>query len=312
MTTSPRVGFTDLVAGQAVPETTVNEIGRRVEQGASYYIVKDRDLATPPGSPAQGDAYIVAGSPTGAWTGQAKSIAFYQNTAWAFIAPIEGTTAYIQDENTRVEYDGSAWGPPSTAGITLDDLDDVSTAGAADGDVLTYDSGGGNWISAPPTGGGGGGGGTWALAGTGQTATGLWDFAVDGAKANVDFGGLGSANEILIVCKGITCTSTGGVRVLRVGTGGSIHSGASDYVNIDGNGVETTTNALAIEGAGTTTAKTCAAFIQNTPSGPKYIRQINRNLEALFVANNNAIDTVRIYVNGGFSHNGGKIYCWAR
>lgn len=109
MTTSPRLGYTELTAGQAVPETTVNEMLRYAEQGAGYFIVKDKDLATPPGSPADGDSYIVAGSPTGAWTGHAKDIAFYMSTAWEFVTPIEGTRAYVQDENARYEYSGSVW-----------------------------------------------------------------------------------------------------------------------------------------------------------------------------------------------------------
>jgi hypothetical protein len=113
MTASPRLGFTELAAGQAVPETTVNEENRYLEQGASYFIAKDKDLTAPPGSPADGDCYIVAASPTGAWAGKAKKLAFYLNTAWAFVTPIEGTRCYLQDENLVYEYDGSAWGAVS-------------------------------------------------------------------------------------------------------------------------------------------------------------------------------------------------------
>lgn len=116
MTTSPRVGFTDLTAGQAVPETTVNEIGRRVEQGAGHFIFKDRDLATPPGSPADGDCYLVAASGTGAWSGHDGDIAFYMNTSWLFIEVIEGYTAWINDENLLVGYNGSSWATLSTGG----------------------------------------------------------------------------------------------------------------------------------------------------------------------------------------------------
>jgi hypothetical protein len=155
------------------------------------------------------------------------------------------------------------------------------------------------------------GGADWILAGSGQTNPGVWDFAVDGAKANVDFGDLGDYSEIQIICEDIT-SSGAGVRALRVGTGGVIHSGATDYANIDANGAKTTTNALALEASGTTAAKTCIALIQDTPDGSKLIRQINRDLEALFLANDNPIDTVRIYVNGGANHNGGKIFCWVR
>jgi hypothetical protein len=107
--TTPRLGAPELVVGQAVPETTVNEQIRYIESGAGHFIFKDRDLATPPGSPADGDCYLVAGSPTGAWTGHAGDIAFRVNTAWAFIEVIEGFTAWVNDENVFIGYDGAAW-----------------------------------------------------------------------------------------------------------------------------------------------------------------------------------------------------------
>jgi len=118
MTTTPRLGAPELVLSQAAPETTVNEQVRYAEQGAGAFIVKDKDLATPPGSPADGDAYIVASTPTGAWTGQTGKIAFYLSTAWAFVTPIEGTLAYLQDENLEYRYDGAAWAA-SSAGLPL-------------------------------------------------------------------------------------------------------------------------------------------------------------------------------------------------
>lgn len=116
MSTSPRLGFTELEEGETVPETAVNEIARFAEQGASYFIVKDKDIDDPPGSPVDGDSYIVAtASPTGAWTGWGNRIAFYMNTGWLSVIPIEGTRAYVQDENTVYEYSGAAWGTASGA-----------------------------------------------------------------------------------------------------------------------------------------------------------------------------------------------------
>lgn len=111
---TPRLGAPELTSGQAVPETTVNEQARYAEQGAGAFIVKDKDLAAPPGAPAQGDAYIVAAAPTGAWTGWAGRIAFYMGTAWLSIVPIEGTEAYAQDENAKYRYSGAAWTAIST------------------------------------------------------------------------------------------------------------------------------------------------------------------------------------------------------
>lgn len=106
---APRLGYGELVDGQDVPETTVNEMTRYLEQGAGIFIFTDRDLATPPGSPAQGVAYLVAASPTGAWTGHAGAIAFYLGSAWAFITPTEGHLAWVKDEDVFVLYDGAAW-----------------------------------------------------------------------------------------------------------------------------------------------------------------------------------------------------------
>lgn len=119
MTTSPRAGFTDLTAGQAVPEATVNEMGRRAEQGASAFIIKDKDENDPPGSPTDGDAYIVAATATGVWTGHEGKIAFRMNTAWEIITPIEGTRAYTQDENLWYQYSGAAWAVDPTALTSL-------------------------------------------------------------------------------------------------------------------------------------------------------------------------------------------------
>lgn len=74
--------------------------------------VIDRDLSTPPGSPANGDSYIVGASPTGAWSSKANQIAVWNtvNAAWAFYAPKEGWRCFVKDEDEYVSYlDTSSW-----------------------------------------------------------------------------------------------------------------------------------------------------------------------------------------------------------
>jgi len=71
--------------------------------------VIDRDLATPPGSPAAGDRYLVAASPTGAWAGNAGNIAAYQDGVWLFYAPQKGWCVWIEDEALLLAWTGSAW-----------------------------------------------------------------------------------------------------------------------------------------------------------------------------------------------------------
>lgn len=74
--------------------------------------VIDRDLSTPPGSPANGDSYIVGASPTGAWSSKANQIAVWNtvNAAWAFYAPKEGWRCFVKDEDEFVNYrDTLSW-----------------------------------------------------------------------------------------------------------------------------------------------------------------------------------------------------------
>lgn len=68
--------------------------------------VIDRDLTAPPGSPSEGDAYIVASGGTGAWSGQDDSIAFYFGGVWNFLEPdlAQGNGVYVQDEGVRVQW----------------------------------------------------------------------------------------------------------------------------------------------------------------------------------------------------------------
>jgi hypothetical protein len=71
--------------------------------------VLDRDLASPPGSPADGQRWIVAASPTGAWAGHASQVAAWQDGAWRFYVPSVGWLAYVVDDGTLLGWSGSAW-----------------------------------------------------------------------------------------------------------------------------------------------------------------------------------------------------------
>lgn len=68
-------------------------------------------LATPPASPADGDAYIVAASPTGAWVGHDAKIARWSTvvSTWEFFAPKSGWTVHNVADTQDYRFDGSAW-----------------------------------------------------------------------------------------------------------------------------------------------------------------------------------------------------------
>lgn len=73
--------------------------------------VLDRDLTAPPGSPSDGDAYIVAGSATGDWTSHDDDIAIWDDDAeeWVFYTPKIGWACVIIDEEVLSMFNSGGW-----------------------------------------------------------------------------------------------------------------------------------------------------------------------------------------------------------
>jgi len=89
---------------------------------------------TPPGSPSDGDRYIVDTPNSGAWNGLDDYIVEW-NTAsgiWDTYAPNEGFTTFVEDENKYYVYYDGAWAPMGE-GIDHGDL-----VGLDDDDHLQY------------------------------------------------------------------------------------------------------------------------------------------------------------------------------
>lgn len=111
-----KLGLTDLANGQA-NYLNANASFALLDQLVHQRVV-DKDLAAPPGSPANGAAYIVAASATGAWAGKSGQIAYWLTSvaAWTFVVPAEGWMAWVTDEAARYEYKSSAWSIFSSGG----------------------------------------------------------------------------------------------------------------------------------------------------------------------------------------------------
>ena len=108
MTTTANLGLTQLEVGQESKELVIN--GNNVELDTLVQAtVLSRSLATPPGSPSNGDRYIIAASPTGAWTGHATHVTVWFNGAWTFYVPKKGWISGCQDESQILWFDGTAW-----------------------------------------------------------------------------------------------------------------------------------------------------------------------------------------------------------
>lgn len=107
MATTSNLTLTLVDTAQAQKEVTVNTALSRIDAILNTG-AKDKDLNTPPGSPAAGDVYIVSTAPTGTWAGYAKNIAYFDQI-WRFIAPNEGMTLWVSDEDKVYSYNGSSW-----------------------------------------------------------------------------------------------------------------------------------------------------------------------------------------------------------
>jgi len=108
--TTPNAGLPELTSNAVQQYITVNTALSIIDALLQMPVI-DKDLAAPPGSPADGAMYIVAGSATGAWVGQTGKLALYRSStaAWTFIAPKSGYKFWVADEATYYRYNGSNW-----------------------------------------------------------------------------------------------------------------------------------------------------------------------------------------------------------
>ena len=75
-------------------------------------------LTAPPGSPGDGQRWIVGQGATGAWAGRDNAVAAWQDGAWSFFPPKPGFTAYAADRATLLAWSGTAWAPAVPTGGT--------------------------------------------------------------------------------------------------------------------------------------------------------------------------------------------------
>lgn len=108
MSTTPRLNAPYILSNQTQKEITHN-LALNILDALVQPVAKDRDLSAPPGSPAEGDVWIVGAGASGAWSGQEKKLAQFIGGAWGFYAPAAGYRVYIEDEGLDGVYDGADW-----------------------------------------------------------------------------------------------------------------------------------------------------------------------------------------------------------
>jgi hypothetical protein len=109
MTDTANLALPCIEGSQAQKHVTHND-ALRILDTLVQLAVLDRDLTAPPGSPTEGQRWIVKAGATGAWAGHVNAIAAWQDGVWQFSAPRLGWIAFVADEATLVVWNGSAWG----------------------------------------------------------------------------------------------------------------------------------------------------------------------------------------------------------
>jgi hypothetical protein len=190
MTTSINLGIPYISPNQSQPDVTHNDALVMIQVLLSTGVWQV-GLNTPPGSPENGDAYIVGTSPTGVWVGKENCIAAYYQDQWYYVPGFDsdGTQITMSEEQVGL----MVWSKP-------------------DGDYYIWTDTGSPSVLA------------WTASGLGGSLTGVNikddNSSIVSAATAIDFAGAGvvvtddGGNEALV-------TIEGGIQGIEVGDGGS-------------------------------------------------------------------------------------------
>lgn len=130
MARTPQLDLPLVMPAQAQKHVTVNEALTRLDVATQLNVLSAEETA-PPGSPSDGDSYVVPDGASGAWFGRDQQVAFYSNGGWVFLEPRAGWRAWDASRGGHLLFDGTAWIADALA---------VSAGGAAlTGRVLEFD-----------------------------------------------------------------------------------------------------------------------------------------------------------------------------
>ena len=133
MSASANLALPFIEGGELLPDVTLNETLRLIDTLVQLAIL-DRDLNAPPGSPVEGQRWIVKAtpSPTGAWAGHGNHVAAWQDGGWVFCTPKIGWFAFLIDEGALVAWSGTAWVDALAVLATLQNLSLLGVGTTAD------------------------------------------------------------------------------------------------------------------------------------------------------------------------------------
>lgn len=110
MTVTPNLNLPELAAAQSQKHVTVNESLAMLDAIIQLSVI-NMTSSVPPGSPVEGDRYIVSAAATLEWVGWEDSVAVFSNNIWIELVPSEGWKAYDENTLTELVFEGSSWIP---------------------------------------------------------------------------------------------------------------------------------------------------------------------------------------------------------
>lgn len=108
---TPNINLPLVQSGQTNISVAYNDAMQTID-ALLQLAVEDKDLSTPPTTVEAdvGKRWIVASSPTGAWTGHANKIALCVGpNLWKIIEAKEGFRAWVIDEEEEYRFTSGAW-----------------------------------------------------------------------------------------------------------------------------------------------------------------------------------------------------------
>ena len=106
--TTPNLALPYLAAAQAQKHVTVNEALDALDALVQLSVIS-AGLTASPGSPIEGDRYIIASGATGAWAGWDASVAQFSGGAWHRQIPQTGWLVWDAGLGQLLVWTGSAW-----------------------------------------------------------------------------------------------------------------------------------------------------------------------------------------------------------
>lgn len=119
-----------IAADQSQKHVTHNE-ALKIIDAFTHLSAINRTSTSPPGSPTEGDQYIIAAPATGDWAGRETQVVVYVDGVWVYIAPRDGWIIYDEATEVHLKFNGGSWTLLfSASGAVMDwvDYNDTTTA----------------------------------------------------------------------------------------------------------------------------------------------------------------------------------------